>query len=77
MKVLFINETDIFRNNSSGITIRDLFGEQYCSNSYILGIYDGEFHFQKGKTLIWKKKFKYLSKLWKILFTIFWKRSLL
>ena len=61
MKVLFINETDIFRNNSSGIAIRDLFGEQYCSNSYILGIYDGEFHFQKGKTLIWKKKFKYIT----------------
>lgn len=33
MRVLFINEIDIFENASAGITIRDLFGEELCENS--------------------------------------------
>lgn len=30
MKVLFVNQFDLFINNSAGITVRDLFGYDYC-----------------------------------------------
>lgn len=30
MKVLFVNQFDLFINNSAGITVRDMFGDDFC-----------------------------------------------
>ena len=47
VKVLFINQFDLFMNNSAGITVRDLFGDSFCRKMPKLCIIDNRIMYEK------------------------------
>ena len=54
MNILFINEFDLNRNNSAGITVRDLFGEEICNNSMQVSIISGNIIIKKKERILYK-----------------------
>lgn len=57
MRILFINEVDIFENASAGITIRDLFGEELCEDALVFQIISN----RSLRVLIGRKEVAYVE----------------
>ena len=57
MRLVFFNEFDLFQNNSAGITVRSLFGDEVCRESLqVVSRSKYLFVEQNGKCLIKKKR---------------------
>jgi hypothetical protein len=58
-KIAFVNEFDLNRNNSAGITVRDLFGEELCEDSLQICLLGGEVVASKHSVILYKSKMNY------------------
>lgn len=62
INVLFINQFDLFMNNSAGITVRDMFGNDYCNEMPKLFVDGNRLLFEQNRI---KKTFSFDFKNWK------------
>lgn len=59
MKVALFNEFDTEKNNSAGITVRDLFGEDYCQKTLRVSVITSHIKAQKDGTTVFDSRFGY------------------
>lgn len=66
MKIVFFNEFNLFKNNSAGITVRDLFEEDVCRRSLQIVYQFGTITCEKEGVCLSKDKISYKS-LYKVI----------